>query len=107
MTNEETKELTELRAFKNMVLEGGFWLVVNMNDTFGYACADAEEVPVEDLVHIRPLYQQYGPDALNAYSSVKRKVDVLKELRSPGYYDAKEKIQMLKATIPYFCDSEL
>lgn len=103
MTPEE--ELVGLRAFSEIV-DGADLLVLNMNDTFGFACADAEEMPTYDLKHVVPLYQQYGNDALTAYAAVKRGCDVMEDprLRTQGYYDAKAKLQVLKANIPFFME---
>lgn len=106
MTSEEQQELRDLRALQSIVLEGSFHVVLNMNDTFGWACSDAEEMPVEDIVHMVPLFQQYGHDAINAYAAVKRDCDAMDhpQVRTQKYWDAKEKIKVLKANIPYFCE---
>lgn len=99
MTDQE--ELTELRQYRKLV-ETSFWLALNMNDVFGFGCADAENMPVEDIKHVLPLFNQYGYDALLAYAAVKRGGDPLKQLRTIGYWDAKEKLNMLRDNIPGF-----
>lgn len=52
--------------------EGGVYLLFNMNDTFAYACADAEEVQPEELVKLAGLFVQYNWAALIAWASKKR-----------------------------------
>ena len=48
---------------------------VNLNDTFFYACADSEEIDVEDLLDLVDIAKEYGTyHALVAYCSVKREL---------------------------------
>lgn len=102
MSVADTTELEQLRAFKKLVCDGTFWVVLNMNDTFGPASADAEEMPVEDIQHVLPLFMQYGMDALNAYAAVRRGGDVMEGLQTAGYRLAKEKLLVIKAHVPHF-----
>lgn len=106
MTLEEKQELDNLRSFKEMILEGCHFVLLGMNDTFAWACADCEQVDVYDLPHLVPLFKQYGYDALNAYVAIKRGQDVLDhpKLRTQEYWAAKEKIKVLKDNIEYFMD---
>lgn len=100
------EELARLQAFGELVMDGSFQITLNMNDTFAFASADAEDMPTYDIKHVVPLFQQYGHDALNAYAAVKRGYDVMDDpsLRTSGYYDAKAKLLVLKSNIPYFME---
>jgi uncharacterized phage-associated protein len=48
------------------------YFVLNMNDTFSFACADAESISVDDFDAMSRVVLKYGHDALNAYVSIKR-----------------------------------
>ena len=47
-------------------------LYLNMNDTFAFACADAEEVPDNKIKEVADLYRQYGYDGLAYWVSKQR-----------------------------------
>lgn len=51
-------------------------LYLNMNDTFAWACADAEEVPMDQIKEVARLYRWYGTDGLNYWVSKKRNWEV-------------------------------
>jgi len=38
--------------------DGGTYLCVNMNDVWGWACADAEHVPWKDIPHVYDLWKK-------------------------------------------------
>ena len=61
----------ERRALRT-VLEGCFWVEANMNDTFGFACADSERIKFDDIVCLLPLIHRYGHHVLTAYAAIKR-----------------------------------
>lgn len=64
--------MTELEVYKQM-LGNAFYLTINLNDTFAYACGDAEELDVEDVEELMPLMLQYGPTpVLLALASIQR-----------------------------------
>jgi hypothetical protein len=67
-----------------------FEVSVNCNDTFYYACADAERVDIQDLPKMLEVEEKFGGDGINAFCSLIRGEDVLKELQSDKYFAAKE-----------------
>jgi hypothetical protein len=67
---------------------GGYTMVLNVNDAFYYATADAEEFPQEDAPVLKKLFEKYGYSGIQAYVAIKRKQDVLPELRSEKYHQA-------------------
>ena len=75
-----------------------FSVTLNANDTFGYACADSVSVDWADVWMLKEVYDLYGYDGVNAFMSVIRKHDVLPELMTPKYWQAKDH---LKNFIPY------
>lgn len=101
-----SKEIQDLKDFRSLVEDGSFVILLNMNDTFAWATADAERMPTEDIKHVLPLYQKYGDDALNAYAAVKRNCDVMDhpKLRTDKYYAAKEALLVFKKTIDGFME---
>lgn len=60
-------------------------MYINMNDTFGYACADSEEISVSELIEVRDIWKKYGHHGLTAWSAVKRNVDPIDECKSEQY----------------------
>lgn len=48
----------------------GLW--INLNDTFGWACADGEEVTDADLIEVARLFRDYGWCGLLYWVSEKR-----------------------------------
>jgi hypothetical protein len=66
-----------------MIEDGtAFGLMLNANDTFGYACADAELVDdVDSLREVVAIYSQHGYPAVLAWMEKRRGTPVLKELR--------------------------
>ena len=103
MTDDEKKELEELR-WLNCFLSKQFYVTLNMNDTFGWACADTEDMPVWDIKKFLPVFMKYKHDATNAYAAVKRGCDVMDhpKLRTPEYYLAKAEIEQIKNSTKYY-----
>lgn len=64
-------------------------IYLRANDTFGYACADAVEIMVEDLPKLLEVSKLYGNDGINAFMSLVRDEDVLSELQNKQYKEAK------------------
>lgn len=60
-------------------------MYLNMNDTFGYACADSEEVTLSEIPEVYRLWKKYGHHGLTAWSAVKRNVDPIDECKSEQY----------------------
>lgn len=66
-------------------------LVINMNDTFYYACSDTSEVPSEDALDLVPYIQFYGFNALLAYESIKRGHNPeISDYLTPEFLEVKE-----------------
>lgn len=72
-----------------------FKVSMNMNDTFGYGCADSENMDGEDIEEIFPLFEKYGFSTLAAYASVKRGYLPIKERQTEDFFKAKEEIEKL------------
>jgi hypothetical protein len=79
MTDEE-----RYRTLCRMIADGtAFGLMLNANDTFGYACADSEMVDdVASLHEVIALYAQHGYPAVLAWMEKRRGEPVLQELRA-------------------------
>ena len=73
---------------------------LNMNDTFGYACADCGELAMYDKIKLTPIIAKYGDDALNAFEAVKRGYDPIPPLINTNFKAAKAEIQAAKEKDP-------
>lgn len=92
MTEERAKALEE-------VMKGAFSITLNMNDTFAFACADAEDMSSDDFEIMVPLIAKYGQPALTAYASVKRDKDPIHcpcGHDSEPFQKAREEVRALK-----------
>jgi len=80
------------------------YLILNMNDTFGYACADSEQMDASDVEEILHTYQKYGSATLIAYASVKTGDLPIKPLRTKEFFKAKKELEKLaeNGTILYY-----
>lgn len=56
------------------LIKGAFNLQLNMNDTFAWACADAEEIDADDAMDLVKYIQKHDYFAIDAYVSVKREL---------------------------------
>jgi len=83
--------MKELNELKELILSYADCIIFNMNDTFVTA-SDVEEVDIDDLVKIWPIYIKYGYDAIVAYASIKRDINPFKELRTDKFKKAKKEI---------------
>jgi hypothetical protein len=63
-------------------------LFLSVNDTFYYACADAEEISLKDLSLILPTWREYGYNAVIAYTALKREQPPLQPLITDDYFVA-------------------
>lgn len=90
--------MTELEAYKELV-RCSFSVVINLNDTFSYACAESDDIDRDDVEVIIPFIQKYGRSALIAYCSIKCGYDpsIPSEL-SKEFYSAKEELKKLSET---------
>jgi len=87
--------MKELNELKELILSNADCIVFNMNDIFSEATSDVEEVDIDDLVQIWPIYMKYSYDAIIAYTSIKRDAHPLKELRTDEFKKAKRAILKL------------
>lgn len=67
-----TDDSKKLQLILKLLKQDSFWIALNMNDTFGYGCADIEDLTFFELEKILPIYEKYGDDALTAFACVKR-----------------------------------
>lgn len=49
-----------------------FELMLNMNDTFGYACADGEKITPEEAVDVYAISKEFGSDGVTAWAAKHR-----------------------------------
>ena len=64
-------------------------LVLNCGDTFAYACADAEEVPDDQIDLVRRMHDKFGYVGLTAWIAARRKCEPLIQLRTEAYREAR------------------
>lgn len=62
------------------------------NDTFGYACADAESIWPEDYKKVKQIYEKYGYSGIVAMVSIKRNIEPIQEWQDEEYKKALEEI---------------
>lgn len=83
------------------IFDSAHAVVINMNDTFYYACADSSTIDVQELEDLEPVIEKYGDDAFTAYEALRRGHDPqIPRNCTPDFYAAKAMIQeiMDKAT---------
>jgi len=71
------------------ILSNTYHVEVNMNDTFGYACAESEDLDGDDLLDLVPFIQEYDWDAVVALVAIKQEVYYGKRpdpIRNSGSY---------------------
>jgi len=56
------------------LLNDAFSLQLNINDTFYWACADAEEISGDDALDLIPYIQKYDYHAITAFVAAKREL---------------------------------
>lgn len=62
--------------------------VINVSDTFYYACADAEGMKVSDAAELQHIFEQYGWDGIVAWVAIKRDEQPLAQLQTLKYSEA-------------------
>lgn len=62
---------------------------VAMSDTFEYACADAEDVTVEELPLVAGIWRDYGADGLTAWAATRRDEAPIRERQTERYHAAR------------------
>lgn len=101
-------ELNDLRATAlQTLMDGSFSVSLNMNDTFGFACSDCENMSWEDFEKMVPIIAEHGRAALTAYVAVKRGAEPIHcscGHDGPQYRAARVQVEALKATEPYFME---
>lgn len=70
-----------------------FSVDLNMNDTFGYACAESYNMDIHELDFVLCVYEQYEDDGINAFVAIRNKQDVIKPLQTEKYLEAKKQIK--------------
>lgn len=63
--------------------------VALLNDTFGYACADCEEVSDEELPIVYDAHKRWGHHGVTAWASLKRGGEPLDPLRTVEFREAR------------------
>ena len=80
--NKEIVFINQRRYLHPECLETGgetIVLFVNISDTFGYSCADGEDITRKDLPILFKLYKEYGYLGVVKWASKKRKRKPIKE----------------------------
>lgn len=68
--------------------EGKVTLWCLMSDTFAYACADAENIPLEALPVVLRLREEFGYEGVTAWAANRRGEEPLKQLQTDKYKEA-------------------
>ena len=63
-------------------------VLLNMNDTFCYACADAEDVKPEDFELLSELYKKFDYDGLIAFVANRNNIEPIKSIITKKYKQA-------------------
>lgn len=73
-------------------------LTISLNDTFGYACYDYEDVDITELELLEDLDTYYDYDGIVAWAGIKRGADPIKERQTERWKNAcqyiKEKVKI-------------
>jgi hypothetical protein len=96
--------MTDKEKAIETILEGSFSFTLNMNDTFGFACADAEDMSVDDFEELIPIIAKYGHYALTAYVAVKRDAEPIHcscGHDTKPFQDAREEIKAIKDKLDF------
>jgi len=75
--------------------DDGWYVYINANDTFCYACADGEYVAPSQATQVRALYEKYGSAGVVAWVSQKRGKEPLPHLRDPAFEAALAEVKAL------------
>ena len=99
MTNEEKVKIFDILFGDDGASGGCDEFIVNMNDTFAFACGDCERIAAWDMDVLGPIIAQYGHDALTAIVAVKRDQEPIScscNHKNPNYYAAKRLVEAAK-----------
>lgn len=83
-------ELFEHDALFVWVNNGAVTCALNMNDTFGYATADCEEVPMEDVQTVARLWRDFGAAGMTAWAAVRRGDEPIEPRQTERYHAARK-----------------
>lgn len=72
---------------------------VNMNDTFAWACADAEEFKLKDAGLLREIHDKFGWQGLTAWVSIIRNSTPISPLNTPEYKEIRKKVEVYMKSI--------
>jgi len=72
--------------------QGGLRTYINLNDTFGYACADAEGINIEEVPVFHKIFMKYGWDGAVAWASKKRNAMPIPPLITDKFKTALEEL---------------
>jgi hypothetical protein len=98
------------RAVETLV-DSTFKFTLNMNDTFAFACADADDLDSDDFYFMIPIIARHGHHALIAYVAFKRSLESKSEVTpitckchhdGKPYHDARKEIEELFNTNSLF-----
>lgn len=82
--------------------EPGWCLVANLSDTFGYGCADAEDLGLQDCPHLREIYRQHGHAGVVAWAAVRRCAgDPVEPVATPQYHQALQDLRVRQVKTGY------
>lgn len=62
---------------------------VTVNDTFGYACADAQRLDDSEIDRLIHAHKTWGYDGVVAWASLIRKCEPITPRRTPAYHEAR------------------
>jgi len=72
----------------------GWSVAVNCNDTFYYACADAEQIAPGEVDKLKEVFDKFSWSGVTAWCAVKRGTEPLKQLQTEQYQAAKQYISV-------------
>ena len=87
------RSLLEASAISLSLNEDVISVELNMNDTFGYACSDSQDVPLADLHTVSMMWGDFGDDGLIAYAAFIRQRDPIAPRMNAGYMKARAMLE--------------
>lgn len=103
LAEEQNKHLLVVKEkydlLRKLLSEEVFFILLNANDTFAYACADVTSVESEDLDKLLEVYEKFGSSGMIAVQACIRKQEPLVQHRTTLYEEAKA---YLKDWVPLF-----
>jgi hypothetical protein len=90
--------VTNAEALREMLADGVIFgrgenddeppFVVNLSDTFTYACADGERIPPELLDEVVRIYREFGPVGCVCWAAARRNHEPVVEYTEDPVYQA-------------------